>query len=37
MIIARPALSNCRLPLLIATIVGALDVADHAPAESDVG
>ena len=34
---ARPALSNCILPLLIATIVGALDVALHAPFDSEVG
>ena len=33
----RPALSNVRLPLATPTIVGALDVADQAPVDTDVG
>ena len=37
MIVARPALSKVMLPLLIPTIVGALDVALHVPVDSDGG
>ena len=33
----RPALSKVRLPFVTPTIVGALDVADHVPVESEVG
>lgn len=37
MMIALPAPSNCSAPLLIETIVGALEVALHGAPERDVG